>query len=121
MQLKALSLFVVIAVGISIGCTSRRHVYMETESFVGDYVFVSADAGSPHDPDRLTLKDDGRYLLVHMPGGHEGLTEQGGWRMIDKPEPGIIFGNAMYPIKIDGDKILLLVNEDLGYRYQKAK
>jgi hypothetical protein len=53
---------------------------------VGEYV-VSADAGTPHEPDRLTLRADGQYVLVHVVGGHPASKEEGAWRLVNDAAP----------------------------------
>lgn len=111
---------VLVLAGLCCGCTSERNVPLRPETFVGDYVYRSADKGAPHDPDRLTLRADGKYILVHMPGGRPGSTEEGTWRLIDGPSPNIALDHAGYPVEINGKKVRLLINDDLGHWYEKS-
>jgi hypothetical protein len=121
MQLKSFMTLGILAVGLSAGCTSGRNVALEPDSFVGDYIYHSADKGSPHDPDRLTLRADGKYVLVHMTGGHRGVAEEGKWRLINEPVPSIAFGNTLYPVEIKGKVVRLLIDDDLGWSYEKTQ
>jgi hypothetical protein len=108
--------------GVLSGCTSARNPQLKPETFVGEYVFHMGDSGAPyHDPDRLTLHADGKYILVHMPGGHPASTEEGTWQLLTNFEPRVAFGKRTYPIEIRGKHIRLIVNDDLGYWYEKTK
>ena len=95
---------------------------MKRGMLVGNYVFQMGDRGAPHhDPDRLTLEADGKYILVHMPDGHPGSTEEGTWQLWSNlGQPQVAFGNGTYPVEIRGKRIRLLVNDDLGYWYEKT-
>jgi hypothetical protein len=107
------------------GCTSRRSTQLKPETFVGEYVYYSADRGAPHDPDRLTLRADGRYMLVHMPGGRPGRTEEGRWQLYNNPpgggDPQLAFGGRWYPIEVSGKRVRLLIDLDLGHWYDKIQ
>ncbi len=105
---------------LSFACTSERNAELKPERFVGEYVYYSDDKGSPHDPDRLTLRADGKYTLVHMPGGRPGATEEGAWHLYDTPEPSIAFGDTVYPIEIKSNHVRLLIDLDVGHWYEKT-
>jgi hypothetical protein len=122
MPLRSYAMLVVlVAAGVSAGCTSKRNVSLERDSFVGEYTYHADDKGSPHDPDRLTLRKDGRYILVQMPGGQPGSEQQGAWRLEGGANPEILLGSSGYPIEIKDKNIRLLINEDLGWSYEKTK
>jgi hypothetical protein len=121
MQLRSYAMLAILAVGVGAGCTSARNVELMPDTFVGDYVYRSADKGSPHDPDKLSLRADGKYVLVHMPVGHQGSTEEGRWQLISKPTPNILLDHAGYPIEIKGKAVRLLINDDLGWSYEKTQ
>jgi hypothetical protein len=114
-------LLVLLVVGVHAGCTSRRNVPPERDAFVGEYIYHTGDKGSPHDPDRLTLKEDGQYILVLMPGGQPGSKQQGVWRLEGGANPEILLGSAGYPVEIKDRNIRLLINQDLGWSYEKMK
>lgn len=121
-QLKSYLIIGMLALaGLCYGCTSGRNTPLKPDTFVGDYIYFSADSGSPHDPDRLTLRPDGKYILIHMPGGHPGSTQEGTWRLYFDPEPRVLFGGRVYPIEVNGKEVLLLIDLDLGHSYQKIK
>jgi hypothetical protein len=122
MQLRSYVMLAILAVGVGAGCTSARNVDLKPDSFVGDYVYRSADQGSPHHPDKVSLKADGKYVLVHMPAGHQGSTEQGKWQLINKPVPSIAFGDTLYPVEAKRNKVVrLLIDDDLGWSYEKTQ
>jgi hypothetical protein len=114
-------LVVLLVAGVSAGCTSSRNVSLERDSFVGEYIYHTDDKGSPHDPDRLTLREDGKYILAQMPRGQPGSEQQGVWRLEGGANPEILLGSAGYPIEIKGKNVRLLINEDLGWSYEKTK
>jgi len=118
MPLKTYVVLGILAVGMSIGCTTAP---VKSDTLVGDYIYRSADKGAQHDPDRLTLRSDGKYVLVHMPGGHPGSTEEGEWRLENGPSPNLLLNHAGYPIKVKGKDVRLLINDDLGQWYEKTK
>jgi hypothetical protein len=101
------------------GCYRRPSTSFERAALVGAYVYRSA-AGPPiHSPDRLTLRADGTYVLVHMPGGRPGRTDLGTWRFVRGSHPHVLVGRAGYPVRIKGRRVRLLIDLDLGYWYQK--
>ena len=121
-QLRAYVMFGMFALlGVISGCTSGRNAQLKPETFVGEYVYYSADKGAAYDPDKLTLRADGKYILVHMPGGHPGSTEEGTWRLWSNlGQPQLAFGNGTYPVEIKGKQVRLLIDLDLGHWYEKT-
>jgi len=108
-------------VGLCFGCSSGGNTVLKPDVFVGTYIYHSADAGAPHDPDKLTLKADGTYILVHMPGGDPGSTEEGTWQLWSNlGQPQVAFGNRTYPVEIKGKHVRLLIDLDLGHWYEKT-
>src|SRR6266704_2791918 len=89
------------AVCLGSGCYVEQSMApLKPDTFVGDYVQRSGDRGAQYDPDRLTLRSDGKYILVRMPGGHQGATEEGTWRLVQDPEPTILLDHAGYNVEI---------------------
>ncbi len=106
--------------GMVPGCAPDRNAQLKLETFVGEYIYYSADKGAQHDPDRLTLRADGRYILVHMPNERFGSTEEGTWQLFSDFDPQVAFGGRTYPAKIKGKEVRLLINDDLGQWYAKT-
>ena len=122
LQLRAYAIIGVLTLlGVLSGCTSGGSAQPKPETFVGEYVYYSADKGAPHDRDKLTLGADGRYTLVLMPGGHPGSTEEGTWQLWNnRGQPQVAFGNRTYPAEIKGKTVRLLIDLDLGHWYEKT-
>lgn len=121
MPIRFYVILTVVAVGAGFGCSSGRNVYLKPEGFFSDYIYHVADKGSPHDPDKLTLRANGKYIIVHMPAGHPWSTEDGVWRLEDGPAPEILLDHVGYPIEVKGESIRLHINDDLGWSYEKTK
>jgi hypothetical protein len=107
--------------GVSSGCWSAPKVQLTAETLAGEYFYYSADKGEPHDPDRLTLKPDGTYALVHMTGGRAGSVEAGRWQVLNDFQPRVAFGSQTYPVEIRGKHVRLMINQDLGHWYETTK
>jgi len=121
MRLTSYFVVAMLAFGGTTGCPSDRNVPLKPESFVGGYVYHSADRGAPHDPDSLTLRADGKYILVQMPDGHAGATKEGLWRLVIGSPPNIELDSSGYPVEIKGKKVRLLIDNDLGHSYTKIR
>jgi hypothetical protein len=120
MRLSAYVIFGILSLsGVISGCTKDQGALLRPETFVGEYVYYSDDSGAPHDPDRLTLKADGRYILTHMPGGRPGSTEEGVWRLDKDPPLEIVLDQAGYSVEITGGRVWLLINPNLDHWYKK--
>lgn len=102
------------------GCQTAPRTDLRPESFVGDYVYHSADKGAPHQSDRLSLRADGKYILVHVSDTHPVSKEEGVWQLVKDPSPNILLDHAGYPVQVDGKRVRLLVNNDLGQWYEKT-
>lgn len=94
---------------------------------VGTYVYHCADPTAPHAPDRLTLRADGTYVLVHVSGGRAGKTDTGTWHLFNNPpspkygnQPVVAVGRNGYPVEIKGKRARLLIDLDLGHWYEKT-
>jgi hypothetical protein len=105
---------------VSSGCWSAPKVQLRAETLAGEYIYYSADKGESHDPDRLSLRPDGTYTLVHMPGGRIGPVE-GRWQVLNDFQPGVAFGGQRYPVEIRGKHVRLVINMDLGHWYETTK
>ena len=68
-QLRAYAVFGVFVfaalLGVLSACISGGNVQPKPETFVGEYVYYSADKGAVHDADKLTLKQTaGTFLSI---------------------------------------------------------
>ncbi len=91
----------------------------ERVMLVGTYIF--SYGGQPHSPDRLTLEANGRYVLVHMSESHPGRKEEGRWQLFhDDLGWKLGFGTGLWPIEVKGQHVRILINDDLGWWYEKS-
>jgi hypothetical protein len=107
------------------GCYRRPPASLQRARLVGTYVYHCADPTAPHAPDRLTLRSDGTYVLLQVPGGGPATAVRGKWRLYGAPAWGggpqiDLIGRGSYPIRVKGDRIRLLIDLDLGHWYQKT-
>jgi hypothetical protein len=117
-----------IFIGLCSACGFWRSAPLKRDILVGNYVYRSVGGPPIHDPDRLTLKADGKYILVHMPGGRTGPVEEGTWELYNNPSsptygsyPLVALGTNSYPVEVKGKHVRLLIDLDLGYWYEKTK
>ena len=108
---------------IIFGCHSTSKPKPTVNTFAGEYLFQMGDSGATyHDPDRLIVGADGHYILIHMPHGHPGSKEEGTWKLWSyEGQPELSFDFGTYPAEIHGRHIRLVINDDLGYWYEKVK
>jgi hypothetical protein len=96
------------------------------EALVGSYTYESKDPESratDHDLDHLVLQSDGKYDLVQG-GPTKPRTETvGSWTLMaggaDGPE--VLLDHSGYPIQMKRNEIRLLIDNDVGIWYAKAK
>lgn len=123
---RFLTVSILLAATICSGCGYRRPSKpLESGALVGTYVYRSAGGPPIHSPDKLTLKADGTYVLIHMPVGQPGSTERGTWKFYNSPSwgggPQVDFvGRGSYPVEVKGNEVRLLINLDVGHWYQKT-
>jgi hypothetical protein len=122
MQLRSLRLIGILAPAcVAFACWSAPRTPVKAEMLVGDYVYHDG-SGVPHGADRLTLRADGTYILVHVGGNHPGSKEEGEWDISNGPEyPVVGFANFAHPILVKGNKVRLMVNDDLDQYYEKVR
>lgn len=107
-------------VGLASGCWHSPNAPVRRDLVVGEYVYHCEDPGSPHDSDKLTLRADGTYLLVHMPGGHPGPREEGAWELYNDNPPRVAVKDYVHPLLVRGQNVRLLIDDDLGRWYEKT-
>lgn len=107
------------------GCRTDQPVPSDQGSFVGGYVYksldTSVDKATDHTLDRLILEADGKYILVQGGSTKARSEKVGVWRLVAGDPPNVELDHAGYPIRMKGDEIRLLINDDLGEWYAKAK
>jgi hypothetical protein len=107
------------------GCHGAESKPLTRQALVGDYgyksVDTSVDKATDHQLDRLTLKADGTYVLVQG-GSTKARTEKTGvWSIQPGDPPNVLLDHAGYPIQDKKGELRLLINDDLGEWYVKAK
>jgi hypothetical protein len=96
------------------------------ETLVGCYAYVSKDPESratDHNLDHLVLQSDGKYYLVQG-GSTKPRTETvGAWTLLAGGANGqeVLLDHSGYPIQMKGDEVRLLIDNDVGIWYTKAK
>jgi hypothetical protein len=100
-----------------LGCRSDPSYHPTRAGLIGEYVYYSADSGSPHAADTLILKEDGTYTLVYQkpPLG----SVRGTWRYVSNTV--ILDSSAGYEAEAHRDDVRLIINIDLGHYYKKVK
>jgi len=108
------------------GChTNQPPVARDT--LVGGYSYVSKDpAATPtnHNLDHLVLRADGTYDLVEG-GTTKSVSEKKGTWRIESGTPAdhvdVVLDHSGYPVEIKPNEVRLLVDQDLGIWWAKAK
>jgi hypothetical protein len=108
------------------GCRTDHAIPTDQQSYVGVYAYKSADTSvdkpTDHELDRLALKAGGRYLLVQGGSTKIKTETEGAWHLVNgTQQPNIELDHAGYPIRMKGDGIRLLINDDLGEWYEKVR
>lgn len=108
------------------GCRTDHAISMDRQSYVGTYAYKSMDTSvdkpTDHELDRLVLKADGKYLLVQGGSTKAKSETEGAWHLVNgTQQPNIELDHAGYPVRVEGGEIRLLINDDLGECYAKAK
>lgn len=103
------------------GCYVERSAIVKPDGIVGDYIHRSGDKGARYDPDRLTLRSDGKYILIRMPGGVQGVTEEGTWRLVQDAKPTVLLDHAGYDVKLSDRKVRLIISYDRDQWYEKIE
>jgi hypothetical protein len=91
------------------------------QDVVGEYVYKSEDPeGKPtdHEFDHLTLRADGKYVLVQG-GPTKPRSEAAGRWLFWGSE--IELDHSGFPIQVKGSEVRLLIDTDLGIWYAKVK
>ena len=107
------------------GCRADQAVPSNREAFIGGYVYksldTSVDRATDHELDRLTLQADGKYVLVQGGSTKAKSEKVGVWHLVGGDPPNVELDHYGYPIRVEGNQIRLLINDDLGEWYQKVQ
>jgi hypothetical protein len=107
------------------GCNTGQSSALTQQTLVGSYVYRSVDTSvdkpTEHEFDRLTLKADGTYDLVQGGSTKARSEKTGGWTIQPGDPPNVLLDHAGYPIQKKKGEVRLLINDDLGEWYVKAK
>ena len=125
MQVKPI-LLAMLASSLLTGCQTDHAIPMDRQAYVGTYAYKSTDTSfdkpTDHELDRLVLKPDGKYLLVQGGSTKPKAETEGVWNLVNgTQQPNIELDHAGYPVRMKGDEIRLLINDDLGEWYAKAQ
>lgn len=118
--MRACTMIGILALLAGVACC-EQNAPLTSETFVGTYVYYSANKGQPHSPDELTLRADGTYILVYKAIWLRGTTKEGRWWLDKDPRPSIVLDHAGYPVRIKGRSIRLVISDDSGHSYQKIE
>jgi hypothetical protein len=117
--------FTILACCVLAGCRGAQPP-VTRDALVGNYAYKSEDPegkATDHSLDRLVLQADGKYDLVQG-GTTKPRTETvGTWTIWDEGGngPEVILDHSGYPIQGKENEIRLLINNDVGIWYVKAK
>ena len=107
------------------GCRTTQ-LAVTRETVVGAYVYKSEDPegrATDHNLDHLVLRSDGKYDLVEGGSTKPRSETIGTWTLWNGGGngPRVILDRAGYPVEVKGNKVRLLVDNDVGIWYEKAK
>jgi hypothetical protein len=94
------------------------------EELVGSYAYHSEDATdkpSDHAWDRLTLEGNGTYVLVQGGPTKARSETTGEWHLIGQDGPKVLLDHAIYPVRMRGNEVRLLINDDVAIWYVRTK
>jgi hypothetical protein len=116
----AIALFACFALA---GCHANEQA-VTRDALVGSYSYISHDPdgkSTDHAWDHLALKADGKYDLVEG-GPTKARSEKVGlWSFIDRGDAVLLLDHAGYPVRVKGGEIRLMIDDDTGIWFAKAK
>lgn len=71
--------------------------------------------------DHLKLQDDGTYELDRASRSGPGSIITGHWVFTKGDSPTVDLGHAGFPVRLNGDNVELIVNDDVNARFEKSK
>jgi hypothetical protein len=107
------------------GCNTGQSSAVTQQVLVGSYLYRSVDTSvdkpTDHQFDHLILNADGTYDLVQGGSTKTRSEKRGRWSITPFDPPNVLLDHAGYPIQKKKSEVRLLINDDLGEWYVKAK
>jgi hypothetical protein len=128
MKVSLLTLCALFAITLLDGCKSD-HRSVTRELVIGTYVYKS-DGPSRESLSqflscpigvRLILHENGKYELITAEPTKPGSLITGRWVFRDGDPASVDLDHSDYPIEIHGDIIRLVIDNDVGARYEKLR
>jgi hypothetical protein len=95
------------------------------EALIGSYVYKSEDPegrATDHEWDHLTLQADGKYDLVQGGSTKPKSETVGVWTLeVEVNGPEVVLDHSGYPVQTERNEVRLLIDNDVGIWYAKAK
>ena len=113
-----------LACSVLVGCHTTQPP-VTREALVGSYVYKSEDPegrAKDHKWDHLTLQADGKYDLVQGGPTKPRSETVGAWTLrAGANGPEVLLDHSGYPIQMKRNEVRLLIDNDVGIWYAKAK
>ena len=95
---------------------------MNPNDYVGEYVFIPADADPGDFANFVVLRRDRMAVEVRFDKvTGEISTTKKKWYLLHSYNDDVVIGKRGYPIELSGSLIKLNINGDLGKYYQKVR
>ena len=104
------------------GCAGEPPI--TREALIGSYIYKSRDPegeASEHEWDRLTLEADGKYDLVQGGPAKARSERTGFWNFTGGDPSQVLLDHAGYPVRVEHGEVRLLIDDDVGIWYAKAR
>ena len=106
------------------GCDGS--VPVNRDALAGGYIYKSESPETritDHNLDYLSLNPDGTYRFVQGGSTRPKIVTQGNWKLWSGGDQGtqLLLDQSSYPVRIEGGKIKLLIDNDVGIWLAKVK
>lgn len=104
------------------GCTTQPPI--TRDALLGSYVYKSQDPegkATDHQWDQLTLQADGKYDLVQGGPTKPKSEKTGIWQFHGGDPAEVDLDHSGYPIRVKRGEVRLMMDDDVGIWYAKAK
>jgi hypothetical protein len=104
------------------GCRAS-HQRVTRITLVGTYVFKSDDPrwAPYHIGESLILHDNGTYEFESDQRNDNNPPSKGRWVFYEGEPAELLLEHSEYPIKLERDKVQLLVDDDIDARFEKER